>query len=343
MNTPNTAIAPNTQAPWQKAIAKYQTPELWRSSWQLINTLVPYAVVWYLMVLSLKVSYWLTLGLGVIAAGLLLRIFIIFHDCGHGSFFKSQNANRFWGFVTGVLTFTPNSFWWREHAQHHASAGNLDDRGIGDIWTMTVEEYLNAPKWKQLHYRITRNPLILFIIGPSILFLFVHRLSDNKTSKQGVRSVQLTNIAILAVGALISSFIGLPEYLAIQLPIMMMAASAGVWLFYVQHQFEGVYWERDPNWDYVDEALKGSSFYKLPKILQWFTGNIGFHHIHHLSPRIPNYYLEKCYNEIPIFQDIKPVTLLTSFKSITYRLWDEKNQRLVGFGYLKELKRAMPA
>ena len=159
--------------PWQKDIAKYQKPELWRSSWQLINTLVPYAVLWYLMVLSLNVSYWLTLALAVVAAGLLVRIFIIFHDCGHGSFFRSQNANRFWGFVTGVLAFTPSSFWWREHAQHHASAGNLDDRGIGDIWTMTVDEYLQSPKWKRIQYRITRNPLILFIIGPAFLFLYL--------------------------------------------------------------------------------------------------------------------------------------------------------------------------
>ena len=325
---------------WQKTIAKYQNPQLWRSSWQLINTLVPYALTWYFMVLSLKVSYWLTFALAMIAAGLLVRVFIIFHDCGHGSFFRSQKTNRFWGFVTGILVFTPHSYWWREHAQHHASAGNLDDRGIGDVWTMTVEEYLKCSFWKRVQYRLARNPLCLFIIGPSILFLFLHRFSDKKTSAQGVRSVQLTNIGILSVGAILSSVIGLQQYLAIQLPVVMMAASAGVWLFYVQHQFEGVYWERDPNWDYVTEALKGSSFYKLPKILQWFTGNIGYHHIHHLSPRIPNYYLEKCFKEIPIFQDIKPVTFLASFKSLTYRLWDEQHQRLVGFDYLKELKKA---
>lgn len=324
--------------PWQKAIAKYQSPDLMRSSWQLINTLVPYAVVWYLMVQSLKISYALTLSLAVIASLLLVRIFIIFHDCGHGSFFKSQNANRFWGLITGILAFTPSSYWWREHAQHHASAGNLDDRGVGDIWTLTVQEYLKSPLWTRIKYRFARNPLCLFIIGPSFLFLFIHRFSDKKTTKQGVQSVLMTNIGILAVGALLSSLIGVKEYIAIQLPVVMMAASAGVWLFYVQHQFEGVYWERDPKWDYVDEALKGSSFYKLPRVLQWFTGNIGFHHIHHLSPRIPNYYLEKCYNEIPMFREIKPVTFLSSLKAITYRLWDEQHQRLVGFGYLRTLK-----
>jgi omega-6 fatty acid desaturase (delta-12 desaturase) len=336
----NNATLEPVNYPWQKAIAKYQNPQLWRSSWQLINTLVPYAVVWYLMVLSLKVSYWLTLALTVVAAGFVVRLFIIFHDCGHGSFFKSQKANRFWGFVTGLLTFTPNSYWWREHAQHHASAGNLDDRGVGDIWTMTVQEYLKSPLWKRIQYRMARNPLCLFIIGPSILFLFIHRFSDKKSSAQGIRSVQLTNLGILGIGALMSSIIGLQQYIMIQLPIVMIAASAGVWLFYVQHQFEGVYWERDPNWDYVTEALKGSSFYKLPKVLQWFTGSIGFHHIHHLSPKIPNYYLEKCYKEIPLFQEIKPVTFFASLKSLTFRLWDEQHQRLVGFGYLKELRQS---
>jgi omega-6 fatty acid desaturase (delta-12 desaturase) len=326
--------------PWQKEIAKYQQPQIWRSSWQLANTLIPYAFLWYLMILSLKTSYWLTLGLAVFASGLLVRLFIIFHDCGHGSFFKSQKANRFWGFITGILTFTPNSYWWREHAQHHASAGNLDDRGVGDIWTMTVDEYLKSSPLKRLQYRMARNPLCLFIIGPAFLFLFIHRFSDKKSSTQGIRSVLMTNLGILAMGTLISSIIGLKEYISIQLPVVMMSASAGVWLFYVQHQFEGVYWERDPHWDYVTEALKGSSFYKLPKVIQWFTGNIGFHHIHHLSPKIPNYYLEKCYKEIPLFQDIKPVTFLTSLKSLTFRLWDEQHQRLVGFGYLKQLRKA---
>lgn len=340
MNMPNTTDPSGINYPWQKALVKYQTPDTWRSSWQLINTLVPYAAVWYLMVLSLKVSYAWTLTLAVAASLLLVRIFIIFHDCGHGSFFKSQKANRFWGLVTGILAFTPSSYWWREHAQHHASAGNLDDRGVGDIWTMTVQEYLKSPLWTRIKYRLARNPLFLFILGPAFLFLFVHRFSDRKTTKLGVLSVLWTNIGILSVGAIISSIVGLKEYLAIQLPVVMMAASAGVWLFYVQHQFEGVYWERDPNWDYVDEALKGSSFYKLPRILQWFTGNIGFHHIHHLSPRIPNYYLEKCYNEIQLFREIKPVTFLSSLRSITYRLWDEQHQRLVGFGYLRELRKA---
>lgn len=328
----------NNNPPWQEIVAKYQNPERARSIWQLVNTLVPYVFLWCAMVWSLSVSYWLTLALAIPAAGLLVRIFIIFHDCGHGSFFKSLKASRFWGFVTGVLTMTPYDYWRHEHAQHHAEAGNLDKRGFGDVWTLTVKEYIKASRWTRIRYRFARNPFCLFIIGPSILFLIVHRIPTGKAGHRGRRSTHLTNVGILAMAALISSIIGWKAYLLIQLPIVMIAASAGVWLFYVQHQFEGVYWERDKNWDYVTEALKGSSFYKLPRVLQWFTGSIGFHHIHHLSPKIPNYYLEKCYNENPLFQQIKPITLLTSLKSITYRLWDEQNHRLVGFGYLKKIK-----
>jgi omega-6 fatty acid desaturase (delta-12 desaturase) len=334
--------APKTQKPqdlpWQKLVAKYQSPDRAHSIWQLVNTLVPYAVMWYLMYKSLSISYWLTLALAVVAAGLVVRIFIIFHDCGHGSFFKSMKASHFWGFVTGVLSFTPYDYWRHEHAQHHASAGDLDERGFGDVWTMTVKEYLKAPKWTRLKYRMTRNPICLFILAPIFLFLVIHRLPSFDHKTKGIRAVHLTNLAILLVAVAISSLIGWKAYLLIQLPILMIAASAGVWLFYVQHQFEGVYWERHDKWDYVDEALKGSSFYKLPRVLQWFTGSIGYHHIHHLAPKIPNYNLEKCYNEVPLFQEIKPITIYSSLKSITFRLWDEQHQRLVSFAYLKELK-----
>ncbi len=319
-------------------VAKYQNPQLARSIWQLVNTLVPYVFLWYLMYLSLHVSYWLTLGLAVLAAGFLVRVFIIFHDCGHGSFFRSGKANRFWGFVTGILTFTPYDYWRHEHAQHHAGAGNLDKRGFGDVWTLTVKEYVTASRWTRIRYRFARHPLCLFIIGPAILFFIVHRIPGKEGGSRGRRSTYLTNVSILAMAAAVSSLIGLKAYLLIQLPVVAIAASAGVWLFYVQHQFEGVYWERHQQWDYVTEALKGSSFYKLPKILQWFTGNIGFHHIHHLCPKIPNYFLEKCYKENPLFQEIKPITFFSSLKSMTFRLWDEQNHRLVGFDYLRKLK-----
>jgi acyl-lipid omega-6 desaturase (Delta-12 desaturase) len=322
--------------PWQKLLAKYQSPHRNKSIWQLVNTLIPYTITWVLMYLSLSVSYWLTLALAVVASGFLVRIFIIFHDCGHGSFFKSLKWNNFWGFVTGVLAFTPYDYWRHEHAQHHAQAGNLDERGFGDIWTLTVKEYLQSPLWTRIKYRVARNPICLFIIGPSLLFFIIHRFP--RPCGKGSRGIHLTNLSLLIMALAISSIIGLKAYLLIQIPIIMIAASAGVWLFYVQHQFEGVYWERTDDWDYVDEAIKGSSFYKLPRVIQWFTGSIGFHHIHHLCPKIPNYYLEKCYNEIPFLQEVKPITFLASLKSITFRLWDEQHQRLVGFDYLRTLR-----
>jgi len=274
----------------------------------------------------------------VLAAGLSVRIFIIFHDCGHGSFFKSNRANNFWGFITGVLTFTPYHYWRHEHAVHHSHAGDLDERGWGDVWTLTVKEYLTASRWTRIKYRFARNPICLFLIGPPILFLIVHRLPSKKAPSRGNKSVMLTNAAIAGMVLVMGALMGFKEYLIIQLTVVSLAACAGVWLFYVQHQFEGVYWERHAHWDYLTEALKGSSFLKLPRILQWFTGNIGYHHIHHLCPRIPNYHLERCYKENPLFQQIKPITMLTSLKCLTFRLWDEQNNRLVGFGYLRQLK-----
>ena len=328
---------PNKQD-WQKIVAKYQNPQRSKSIGQLLNTLIPYALVWVLMAKCLSISFWLVLPLMLIAAGLLVRVFIIFHDCGHRSFFKSQKANNFWGFITGVLTFTPYQDWWHEHAVHHSHAGDLDHRGVGEVWTMTVKEYLSAPLWTRIKYRFARNPICLFILGPAILFLIVHRIPLGKFDARRSRSVHLTNLMIFVVAITGGFLLGWKTYLLIQLPVVMMAASAGVWLFYVQHQFEGVYWERNEQWDYFTEALKGSSFFKLPKILQWFTGNIGFHHIHHLSPRIPNYFLEKCYKENPIFQQVTPVTLFSSLKSLSFRLWDEEHRRLVSFGYLKKLK-----
>lgn len=323
---------------WQKIVAKYSRPQRSKSIGQLLNTLIPYALLWVIMFKCLAVSFWLMLPFSIIAAGLLVRIFIIFHDCGHGAFFHSQRANNFWGFLTGVLTFTPYHYWRHSHAVHHSHAGDLDERGWGDVWTMTVKEYLQASRWVRFKYRLARNPFCLFVIGPSILFLIVQRLPlQREAGPRSMRSVHMTNIGILVFSILMSCLMGLKAFLLIQLPVLMMAASAGVWLFYVQHQFEGVYWERHSNWDYVTEALKGSSFLKLPKVLQWFTGNIGFHHIHHLAPRIPNYFLELCYRENPMFQ-IKPITLWASFKSLTFRLWDEQHQRLVSFSYLKKLK-----
>ena len=328
-----------TKAAWQEIVARYQQPSLGKSIWQIVNTLVPYALLWYLMYRSLAVSYWLTLPLAIIAGGLLVRIFIIHHDCGHGAFFKSRRANDTWGIITGVLTFTPYYLWRWEHSIHHAHAGDLDNRGLGAVWTLTVQEYLEASRWKRFAYRLARNPIVLFVIAPFILFVVIQRFSSPKASLRERRSVLWTNLLIVALGAAVSLVFGIKAYLLIQLTVIGVASSAGVWMFYVQHQFEGVYWQRQGEWNYVDAALQGSSFYKLPKVLQWFTGNIGFHHIHHLSSRIPNYNLEKCHNAEPLFHNVKPLTLFSSFKSATYRLWDEQRRQLVGFRHLRTLPR----
>jgi omega-6 fatty acid desaturase (delta-12 desaturase) len=294
-------------------------------------------VLWYLMLRSLEVSYWLTLALSIPAAGFLMRAFIIFHDCGHGSFFKSRRANDALGILTGILTFTPYYRWRHDHAVHHASAGDLDRRGVGDVWTLTVQEYLDSPPWKRAAYRLFRYPLVMVGFGPFFVFVIIQRFAGGTTGKRERYSVYWTNLALLGILALMGATIGIKAYVLIQVPIMIIAGSAGVWMFYVQHQFEGVYWERHDNWNYASAALKGSSFYQLPRVLQWFTGNIGFHHIHHLGPRIPNYNLERCYRENLMFQEVKPITLRTSLKSLRLRLWDEERHRLVGFGHLKTL------
>ncbi len=324
---------------WKEIVARYQQPSLGRAVWQLVNTLVPYVVLWCLIYWSLRVSYWLVVPLVVLAGGFLVRLFIIFHDCGHGSFFKSSRANHFWGVLTGVLTFTPYYHWRWEHAIHHSSSGDLDRRGTGDVWTLTVQEYLEASRWKRFAYRLARNPIVLFVLAPLFLFLVWQRIPNPKAGSRERRSIYWTNLGLLGMAAGMSWLFGWKAYLIIQLSVMAVAGSAGIWLFYVQHQFEGVYWERGADWDYTTAALKGSSFYKLPRILQWFSGNIGFHHIHHLSPRIPNYNLERCHKSEPLFQTVKPVTLFASFKSFTFRLWDEQRRKLVGYGHLRAIRR----
>ena len=326
-------------AAWKEIVARFQKPALGRSVWQVINTVVPYAILWYLMYLSLAVSWWLTLPLAVLAGGFMVRLFIIFHDCGHGSFFKSRKANDVLGFLTGVLTVTPYYHWRWEHSLHHATSGDLDRRGTGDIWTLTVQEYLDASRWRRFAYRLARNPVVLFVLAPLFLFFVKHRFPNPKAGPRERRSVYWTNLAVLGMALALGWVFGFKAYLLIQLTVMMVAGSAGLWLFYVQHQFEGVYWDRREEWDYTEAALRGSSFYKLPRILQWFSGNIGFHHLHHLSPRIPNYHLEKCHEADPVFQRVPPVTLFASLKSLSLRLWDEQRNRLVGYSHLRRLRR----
>ena len=322
---------------WQGLVSKYAYPETWRSLWQVANSVIPFFVGWYLMYKSLAVGYWLTLLLAVPTAGFMVRMFIIFHDCCHGSFFKSIKANDRLGLVLGVVVLTPFYQWKHSHAIHHATAGDLDRRGTGDVYTMTVEEYLAAPWYRKLGYRIMRNPLILFTIGAVIVFALTHRFWEKNAGKRERSSVVWTNIAIAAVVGWLVIEIGWAAFLLVELPILLIACGAGVWLFYVQHNFEPSYWERHASWDFFNAGMDGSSFYKLPKVLQWFTGNIGFHHIHHLSPKIPNYKLEACHNDNPIFQ-VEPLTVRRSLKSLFFRLWDEKERMLVGWNALKKYK-----
>lgn len=327
-------------AEWRTKVLPYQQPSLWRALWQLTNTLGLYALLWYLTYRSLAVSYWLALPLAVIAGGVLIRVFIIFHDCGHGSFFRSKVANDVVGFITGLLTFTPYYHWRWEHAVHHATAGNLDKRGTGDIWTMTVQEYIEASPWRRFSYKIARNPVVLFLIAPLFLFLVYQRFPSRGANDRERHSVYWMNAAIAALAATLIALVGLKAYLLIQLITIAVATSAGIWMFYVQHQFEDVNWERGEEWDFTAAALQGSSFYKLPRVLQWFTGNIGFHHVHHLSARIPNYNLERCHRELALAQSVKPIRLFASLRSLVLRLWDEERKQLVGYREMRIKRRA---
>jgi omega-6 fatty acid desaturase (delta-12 desaturase) len=332
------APQPVDNAAWKRIVAEYQKPDARRASWQLLNTIGPYAALWVLMYFSVGVSWWLTVPLAILAGGLTVRIFIIFHDCGHGSFFNSRAANDVWGFVAGLLTLTPYYHWRWEHSLHHATSGNLDRRGIGDVWTLTVQEYLESSRLRRVAYRLARNPIVLFVIAPIFLFLVWQRIPTKIASAREKRSVWWMNLAVLLMAAALAWTFGLGPYLLIQLIVLVVAGSAGVWLFYIQHQFDDVYWARDGDWAYSEAALKGSSFYKLPRIMQWFSGNIGFHHIHHLSPRIPNYNLERCHRSDPMFKQVSTVTLWRSLNSLRLRLWDESTRKLVGYRQLATVR-----
>ncbi|GJM10258.1 MAG: fatty acid desaturase [Lysobacteraceae bacterium] len=335
-----------SQTWWRQLVATYAKPQLGRSIWQIINSFVPYVGLWFLLVWSLEVSYWLTLLLAVIASGFLVRIFIILHDCSHGSFFRSRRANAIIGFLAGIVTFTPYHQWRAQHARHHVTSGDLDRRGTGDIWTLTVQEYLESTRLKRIAYRLTRNPVFLFVIGPLYMFLIHQRFPSPAMKKRDRMFVHLTNLCLVAVATSLSLLIGFKTYVLIQLPLLTISSAFGLWLFYVQHQFDGVYWKRKDDWSYADAALKGSSYYKLPGMLQWFSGNIGFHHLHHLSASIPNYNLQRCHEENPEFGNVTTLTLRSSLKSLSLRLWDEESGRLIGYRELRRIKRglaAMPA
>ncbi len=325
----------SSNSTWQQIVMKYNYPSNLSSWWQVANTVIPYILLWVLMYYSLEVSYWLTLLLSIFAAGFLVRAFIIFHDCGHGSFFKTERMNRLIGIPLGLLAFTPYHRWHKDHKEHHFTVGNLDKRGVGDVQTLTVEEYKSLSRWGKFSYRFYRHPLFLLGIAPLLLFVIQFRLPKVYMNWKEHLYLQLSNL-VLILGALgVMWIIGWKAYVLIQLPIIFIASIHGVWLFYVQHQYNDVKWVRTEDWDYKTIALEGSSFFKLPRVLQWFTGNIGFHHIHHLGPRIPNYKLAQCYKENPIFQNTTPITFFSSLHTLRLRLWDEEREKLVGFRDIK--------
>jgi acyl-lipid omega-6 desaturase (Delta-12 desaturase) len=323
----------------RKQIAHYEKSNTEDSVWQLINTIVPFLLLWSLAYQSLSISYLLTLVLAVIAAGFLTRIFIIFHDCCHYSFFKNRLANKILGTITGILTLFPYSQWQHSHSVHHATSSNLDKRGTGDIWVLTVDEYLAAPLWLRLSYRMYRNPLVMFGLGPIYVFLITNRFNRKGARLKERVNTYITNLSIISLAGLLCWTLGWESFLLVQGPIFFISGSVGIWLFYVQHTFEDSYFEEDKDWEYVKAAVEGSSYYKLPKLLQWLTGNIGFHHVHHLSPRVPNYKLEAVHNNTFPLQNVPTITLATSLSSLRFHLWDERNKKFVGFKGIKSLSK----
>ncbi|WP_055109318.1 fatty acid desaturase [Paenibacillus ihumii] len=323
----------------KKNVAPYEEIDMKSSIRQLFNTLLPLVLLWYGAYLSLSVSYWLTLPITIVAGGFLVRTFIIFHDCCHQSFFKSRLANEILGTITGVLTLCPYQQWKNTHSIHHATSSNLDKRGVGDMWLLTIDEYMAASAWTKFVYRMYRNPFMMLVVGPIYIFLVAYRFNRKDARRKERISTYVTNVALVGVYGLLIWAIGWQAFVLVQLPIFFVSGMLGIWLFYVQHQFEHSYFEHDEEWEYVNAAVEGSSYYKLPKILQWITGNIGFHHVHHLSPKVPNYNLEKAHEATPPLQKATTITIRTSLKSLRFRLWDERSKTFISFKELKEVQR----
>ena len=319
---------------WAGTLTRYREPNHGRSILEIVVTLLPFAGLWALAWAAIEFGFWqLSLLPSLLAAAFLMRLFMIQHDCGHGAFFRHRLANDWVGRAIGVLTLTPYDVWRRDHAIHHASTGHLDRRGIGDISTLTVREFQALSYWGRLRYRLYRHPFVMFGIGPIYLFLLRHRLPLGPAAgrRQAWISAMATNLATGAVVAALIWSIGLGPFLLAQLPITLIAASMGVWLFYVQHQFEATYWAREDGWSLHEAALYSSSHYDLPRILRWITANIGVHHVHHLCSRIPYYRLPHVLRDHPELRDVGRLTLLQSFGCLRLALWDESQRRLVSF------------
>ncbi len=334
-----TTAAPTSSRTWNEILGPYKGAHLGRSLWQLSSTAFLFVLTWWLMLRGLEVGYWVTLLLSLPAAGLLTRLFIIQHDCGHGCFFHSSRANHAVGFILGVVTLTPYQYWRRTHAIHHATSGDLDHRDFGDIRTLTVTEYRALSPWKRLQYRLYRNMFVLLVLGPLYQFVLKHRLplDTPRDWRREWWSVFATDLALGATIVTLGLTIGFQRLALVHLPIVVVSGALGVWLFYVQHQFEDTYWENHPDWSFHRAGVEGSSFLDLPALLNWFSGNIGYHHVHHLSSRIPNYSLRRCMEENPELQAVTRLTLGRALSCSRFKLWDEGSRRMVGFADLGEL------
>ncbi len=313
--------------------ARYRTPSLFRAGRQIATTAVPFIALSAAMYFSLHVGYWLTFLLAIPLAGCALRFFVIQHDCGHGSFFASKRANDITGRLISILTITPYAYWRRLHALHHASSSNLDRRGFGDINTLTTDEYRALTPLRRLAYRIYRHPAFLLMVGGPIHFLLLQRLplTLRRPAWEMWSSVMFHNLAILAFYGTLLLLLGWLNFAVMVVPVLVAAAAMGVWLFYVQHQFETTSWDTSDAWDRQSGALHGSSYYVLPSVLRWFTGNIGLHHIHHLCSHVPNYRLQECLDAMPELKSINRLTIVESLRTASLALWDPNQRKLVGF------------
>jgi omega-6 fatty acid desaturase (delta-12 desaturase) len=318
-------------------LARYARPHLGRSLLDLATSVVPYLALLVAMQMVLKISYLLVLVLAIPAAGFLVRTFIVFHDCSHGSFLPNRRANAWLGTVLGLLVYSPFLRWRHDHAIHHATSGDLDRRGGGDVRMLTVEEYRALSPRSRLAYRVFRHPLVMFGLGPIVALLVGPRLVARDARPRMRRSVIGTNIALALLVATACWLIGWSDFLLLQAPTVMLSGAAGIWLFYVQHQFEDAYWEDTGNWSYADAALRGSSYLRLPRILQFFSGNIGLHHVHHLNARIPNYNLQRAHDENEVFHDVPTLSLGDGLRAVRLKLWDEERGRMVTFAQARTL------
>lgn len=320
---------------WRESVARHEQPSLRHSIFDVASSVAPYLALTVAMYISLEISVWIALALAIPAAGFLLRTFIVFHDCAHGSFLPTKRGNLWLGRVTGLLVFQPFGNWRHNHAVHHGTSGDLDRRGTGDVMTLTVEEYLSRSKRQRLGYRLFRNPLVMFGVGPVWSLMIGPRIWSNSMRPRQRRSILVTNLALAIVVGAIFWFVGPLAWLLVQMPVAILAGTMGVFMFYVQHQFEDVYWESSDDWSYADAALQGSSYLKLPKLFQFFSGNIGLHHVHHLSAKIPNYNLQRAHDENPIFHDVPVLSVRDGLHSIRLKLIDTERGRLLTWSQVK--------